>query len=93
MFLGAVKAISIGDARKLASQIYIDVRAGKDPARDKIESQSAAAATIAAQELHRGCASFAQECPAAAFALGWKAHPARYCCAAGQGRARARPHH
>ena len=54
MFLGAVKAISIGDARKLASQIYIDVRAGKDPARDKIESQSAAAetfATIVAQYL------------------------------------------
>jgi len=51
MFLGAVKAISIGDARKLASQIYIDVRAGKDPARDKIESQSETFATIVAQYL------------------------------------------
>ena len=48
MSLGLVSAVSAGEARKLATQLYAKTKLGLDPAGDKIEHQARAAETFGA---------------------------------------------
>jgi integrase len=46
--IGSTSAISVGDARKTAEQLYARVKLGGDPARDKVEERIAATGTFKA---------------------------------------------
>ena len=53
MTLGLVTAVTVGEARKLATQLYAKTKLGLDPAGDKLEHQARAAETFgAAVELY-----------------------------------------
>jgi integrase len=53
MTIGLVSAVSVGDARKVATQLYAKTKLGLDPAGEKIEHQVRAAETFgAAVELY-----------------------------------------
>ena len=48
MTIGLVSAVSVGDARKVATQLYAKTKLGLDPAGEKIEHQVRAAETFGA---------------------------------------------
>jgi integrase len=48
MTIGLLSAVSVGDARKVATQLYAKTKLGLDPAGDKIEHQARAAETFGA---------------------------------------------